>query len=111
MGPSQLYAAAPPPPLHPSYYDLPPPIEMAPKPKAKRKRQRKTGAATNYATVMKDGRKQFQCPHCTYSTKYKWHLPPHMRTHTGERPYQCSVCGKGFIYKGNMDKHMRTHIK
>lgn len=51
--------------------------------------------------------KPYKCNLCTYSSKLKFPLVTHKRTH-GESPYFCNHCVQPFTTDSNWRVHMRT---
>ncbi|XP_077495610.1 uncharacterized protein LOC144106643 isoform X2 [Amblyomma americanum] len=51
----------------------------------------------------------FHCECCEYTTRHKWNMVVHVRTHTGERPFRCALCPKSFSRKNVLEEHVHTH--
>lgn len=51
-------------------------------------------------------KKNYQCPHCNYSTIKRQHLEYHIRTHTGEKPHQCPHCPYRASHVSNVKRHV-----
>ena len=51
----------------------------------------------------------YQCPQCSYSTKFKSSMTNHIRRHTGQKPYCCKFCPYRAAQKSSIDKHLLIH--
>lgn len=66
---------------------------------------------TKHKLSVHEGKKNWFCKACPFSSYGKQHFVIHMRTHTGERPYKCKICKKTFSTVGNLQQHERIHNK
>ncbi|XP_073467608.1 uncharacterized protein [Aquarana catesbeiana] len=53
--------------------------------------------------------KRFSCTECGKSSRCKYSLNVHKRSHTGQKPYSCPECGKCFSVKCSLYTHQRSH--
>ena len=53
----------------------------------------------------------FKCtvPGCYYTTKYKYDLRVHMKTHENTKNFLCNLCGFAAKRKGGLLEHMKSH--
>jgi len=51
----------------------------------------------------------YQCPYCSYTTKYKSNLKKHKARHTDEYPFQCPYCPHRSKLENNLKSHMLLH--
>ncbi|XP_022179902.1 transcriptional repressor CTCFL-like isoform X2 [Myzus persicae] len=49
------------------------------------------------------------CDYCNYSSKKRYLLTRHMKSHSKERPYQCDICARGFKTQASLQNHVNTH--
>ncbi|KAJ3263164.1 hypothetical protein HDU77_011198 [Chytriomyces hyalinus] len=52
--------------------------------------------------------RMFYCDKCSFSTRYRGNLPPHLRQHAGVKPYACSVCQMAFTTPNSRNRHEKS---
>jgi len=50
----------------------------------------------------------FKCDQCSFSTKKKWNLIQHQKTHSTHNPFKCNICGFQTKWKCSLDTHLST---
>ncbi|GAA5804131.1 hypothetical protein HPULCUR_009617 [Helicostylum pulchrum] len=84
------------------------------KPVRSRKRKAEESSAGTSTTTTKRRKKVaakvFNCPFCAHSSKRKYNLTTHMKTHDNNRvkEFICSQCQKGFDRRHDRNRHLAT---
>lgn len=76
---------------------------------SERKPRTSAGRKRGYKKDSRKARSLFQCMLCPYTSKYRFLLSRHMKSHSEDRPYMCSVCERKFKTRISWQNHVNAH--